>query len=224
MKLVIIPAIFVGFFTIYFVFVGLSTIPGLLLRREKKTISLDGVTTIQDAVQKSRSTGLSSWDLVEFAQKLTARKFTYSRRNSWESPEKAFARGMGYCYQQARALQAIYKGLGIQSTIVYGKGYFPESTIHGVKEPAGIQNHAWLEVKINSESRFVCSGHVANSPGNNHFTIATPVREMGVVLRFFTYTGAIIVNAARDFRSTRFQRDISASRAKEPRNGKANKN
>ena len=205
MRFFVIPVSLIGLCLLYFVFVGLSIIPGLVLLPKKKKNTIDGVITIQDAIRKSRETGFSGWELAGYAQILAARKFTYSRRNSWESPEKAFARGMGYCYQQSLALQKIYDGLGIPSTLVYGQGYFPESTIHGVIEPASKQNHAWLEVKMNGESRYVCPGHPDNAPGRYHFTIKTQVKEMSGILRFFTFTGAIMVNAARDFRSTRFR-------------------
>ncbi len=79
-----------GVFTVY-----LLTIP--LLRRLPKQSrdSLDGVMTIDDAVETCRRTHLQGWDLVAFAQNLAARKFTYSRLNTWDTPSRAFERGMG---------------------------------------------------------------------------------------------------------------------------------
>jgi hypothetical protein len=47
--------------------------------------------------------------------KLVARKFTYSRLNTWDTPPRAFVRGRGHCEQQALALKAVYDALGIQT-------------------------------------------------------------------------------------------------------------
>ncbi len=59
--------------------IGALTIP--LLRRlpEQSRVSMDGITTIDDAVEACRRTQLQGWDLVAYAQHLAARKFTYSR-------------------------------------------------------------------------------------------------------------------------------------------------
>src|SRR5690242_17309782 len=75
--------------------------------------TVDGVTTIEDAVAACHATGLRSWDLVAYAQQLAARKVTYSRRNTWDTPAHAFQRGRGYCQQQALALKRIYDHLEI---------------------------------------------------------------------------------------------------------------
>ncbi len=87
--------------------ISVLTIP--LLRRLPKPgrVSMDGITTIEDAVEACRRTHLQGWDLVAYAQNLAARKFTYSRLNTWDTPSRAFERGMGYCEQQALALKHI---------------------------------------------------------------------------------------------------------------------
>jgi hypothetical protein len=195
-----------GVICIYFLCVGLACIPGLLLLPEEKTTTVDGVTTLEDAVNACWESKLKEWELVEFAQKLAARKFTYSRRNSWESPEKAFARGQGYCLQQALALKKIYDDLGIDAKVVRGRGNFPEACIHGVKEQGGNFNHAWLEVFISGESKYVCPGNVENKPGELDFKIMGEVKPYTGLMHFFTFSGAIIVNAARDFHHTRFRK------------------
>src|SRR5664280_1480522 len=53
----------------------LLTIP--LLRRLPKPsrVSMDGITTIDDAVEACRRTQLHGWDLVAYAQNLAARNF-----------------------------------------------------------------------------------------------------------------------------------------------------
>jgi transglutaminase-like putative cysteine protease len=87
---------------------------------------MDGITSIDDAVEACRRTHLQGWDLVAYAQNLTARKFTYSRLNTWDTPSRAFERGMGYCEQQALALKKIYTRLGIKSRAVFALGaHFP---------------------------------------------------------------------------------------------------
>ncbi len=61
---------------------SLLTIP--LLRRLPKPsrVSMDGITSIDDAVAACQRTHLQGWDLVAYAQHLAARKFTYSRLNT----------------------------------------------------------------------------------------------------------------------------------------------
>jgi hypothetical protein len=198
--------VFTGFILIYSLCVGLACIPGLLLLSGEETSAVDGVTTIEEAVRACQESGRTGWALVEYAQKLTARKFTYSRRNSWESSEKAFARGQGYCVQQALALRKIYDKLGIDARVVRGRGNFPESIIHGIREPAGNFNHAWLEVTIAGESKYVCPGNVENAPGKLDFKITGKVRPYTNLMHFVTFSGAIIVNAARDFDKTRYRK------------------
>jgi hypothetical protein len=116
------------------------------------------------------------WDLVAYAQHLTAQKFTHSRRNAWDSPARAFARGMGYCEQQALALKAIYDRLGIPARVVFClRCRFPASVIDGMPWPGGITGHAWLRATINGEERDVCPGSLANTPGVTHFDVLGPV-------------------------------------------------
>jgi transglutaminase-like putative cysteine protease len=86
---------------------------------QRTHLTIDGVTTITDAVAACNRSGLTGWELVAYAQHLVARKFTYSRLNTWDSPTRAFERGRGYCEQQALALKAIYDALGIQTRPVF---------------------------------------------------------------------------------------------------------
>jgi hypothetical protein len=72
--------------------VALSVLTIPLLRRlpKQRRVSMDGVTSIDDAVEACRRTRLQGWDLVAYAQNLVARKFTYSRLNTWDMPSRAF--------------------------------------------------------------------------------------------------------------------------------------
>lgn len=183
-----------GVFTVY-----LLTIP--LLRRLPKQSrdSLDGVMTINDAVEACRRTHLQGWDLVAFAQNLAARKFTYSRLNTWDTPSRAFERGMGYCEQQALALKKIYDRLGIETRPVFTmRCEFPPKMIDGIPSPGGISGHAWLRVRIGDEERDVCSGSVDNKPGVTHFEIRSKVLTWQPWMRPFTHVGSSIENIRRD--------------------------
>jgi hypothetical protein len=66
------------------VVLSLLTIP--LLRRlpQQSRVSMDGITTLDDTVRACQRTNLHAWELVAYAQQLVARKFTYSRLNTWE--------------------------------------------------------------------------------------------------------------------------------------------
>ncbi len=182
----------------------LLTIP--LLRRLPKPdrVSMDGITTIEDAVEACRRTKLQGWDLVAYAQHLVARKFTYSRLNTWETPSRAFERGMGYCEQQALALKHIYDRLGIESRPVFALHCkFPAKVVDGMPWPGGVSGHAWLRVRIAGEERDVCSGSVNNTPGVTHFEVLSKVRTWHPWLRPFTHLGSSIENIRRDMMGRR---------------------
>ena len=179
--------------------VFLLTIP--LLRRLPKhsRVSLDGVMTIDDAVEACRRTHLQGWNLVAYAQNLAARKFFYSRLNTWDTPSRAFERGMGYCEQQALALKKIYDRLGIETRPVFAmRCKFPPKVVDGVPWPGGVSGHAWLRVKSGDEERDVCSGSVDNKPGVMNFEILSKVLTWWPWIRPFTHVGSSIENIRRD--------------------------
>src|SRR6266581_4382738 len=183
-----------GALTVY-----LLTIP--LLRRLPKQgrVSMDGITTIDDAVEACRRTHLQGWDLVVYAQNLAAQKFTYSRLNTWDTPSRAFERGMGYCEQQALALKKIYDKLGIETRPVFSmRCKFPAKVVDGVHWPGGISGHAWLRVKIGDEERDVCSGSVNNTPGATQFEILSSVLSWKPWIRPLTHIGSSLENIRRD--------------------------
>lgn len=179
--------------------VYLLTIPMLRRLPKQSNISMDGITTIEDAVEACRCTQLKGWKLVAFAQHLVARKFTYSRLNTWDTPSRAFERGMGYCEQQALALKKIYDKLGIETRPVFCmQCKFPGKVVDGVYWPGGISGHAWLRVRIGDEERDVCPGSVNNTPGVTHFEVLATVRTWYPWLRPFTHAGSSIENIRRD--------------------------
>ena len=194
-----------GVLTIY-----LLTVP--LLRRlpKQSRVSIDGITTIDDAIEACRRTHLQGWDLVAYAQNLVARKFIYSRLNTWDTPSRAFERGMGYCEQQALALKKIYDKLGIETRPVFAlRCKFPTKEIDGVYWPGRITGHAWLRVRIGDEERDVCPGSIKNTPGVINFEVHSKVLNWYPWLRPFTHIGSSIENIRRDMMA---QRSLSTHR------------
>ena len=180
------------------VFAFVYSVPSMARAAGEPPAVTDGSSTIDDATAHCRESGLTGWDLVEYAQRLTADRFRYSRRNPWDSPRRAFSRGKGYCLQQARALKRMLDALDIESRIVMGSGRFPPAIIDGTLEPASAGRHAWLRVTVAGDVKDVCPGHPDNRPGNVHFTVTSPVRTLGAWMVPFAHVGSIIVNSYRD--------------------------
>ena len=193
-----------GLSTVGVLSVYLLTIPMLRRLPKQSHVTMDGITTIDDAVEACRRTQLKGWDLVAYAQNLAARKFTYSRLNTWDTPARAFERGMGYCEQQALALKMIYDKLGVETKPVFCmRCKFPGKVVDGAYWPGGLSGHAWLKVKIGDEERDVCSGSANNTPGVTHFEVLAKVRTWYAWLRPFTHVGSSIENIRRDMMAQR---------------------
>jgi hypothetical protein len=194
----------IGSFILY-----LLTLPLLHRLPRKRRVALDGITSIEDAVEACRRTHLQGWELVAYTQHLVARKFTYSRLNTWETPVQAFARGMGYCEQQALALKHIYDQLEIATRPVFAlRCVFPAKDVDGMPWPGGISGHVWLKVTIAGEERDVCPGSPNNTPGVTHFRVLSKVHTWSPWLRPLTHLGSSIEN---------IRRDSTARRLKNPR-------
>ena len=177
----------------------LLTIPMRRRLPKQSRIAMDGVTSLADAVAACRQTQFQGWELVAYAQQLVARKFTYSRLNTWDTPSRAFERGLGYCEQQALALKHIYDQLGIPARGVFClRCRFPPKVVDGIQWPGGISGHAWLRVKIGGEERDVCPGSVNNTPGVTQFAVLSTVLPWQPWLRPFTHVGSSIENMRRD--------------------------
>src|SRR5450755_482500 len=192
-----------------FVFIALAAAGGVvlllltipLLRRlpKQSRVSMDGITTLDDAVQACQRTNLHGWDLVAYAQNLAARKFTYSRLNTWDTPSRAFERGMGYCEQQTLALKHIYDRLGIEARPVFAlRCKFPAKVLDSMPWPGGVSGHAWLRVRIEDEELDVCPDSISNRPGVTHFEVLSKVRTWYPWLRPFTHLASCIENIRRD--------------------------
>jgi hypothetical protein len=152
--------------------------------QSRSGVDMDGVTTVEDAITTCRATGLHGWDLVAYAENLTARKFTYSQKNMWDSPQTAFKYGQGYCLQQALALKAIYDGLGVECRVVYAsRCRFPAESKEGSETPAYTVGHAWLQVQVDSKELDVCTSDIKNAPGMLNFEVLSEIRDMPAPLR-----------------------------------------
>lgn len=183
------------------VIAALSLLVGCWRRRSSTPdqTMVDGVTTIEDAVDACRNTGLRSWNLVAYAQQLAARKVTYSRRNTWDTPACAFERGRGYCQQQALALMRIYTQLGIQARPVFAtRCAFPPKMVDGMPWPGGVSGHVWLRVTLEGDERDVCPGSLDNMPGVTHFRVLSKVHTLYRWLRPWLHLASSLENMRRD--------------------------
>lgn len=154
--------------------------------------------TIQQAIEQCRTSGLTGWDLVEYAQKLVAGNMKYSYFNSFDMPETAFEKGMGYCWQQAGALNRILKGLGFASRLVYATSCrFPDTVREGVTVHIGVSGHVWCRVNLGGGEKDCCPGRPENRPGRLHFEPLTAVREYKGLIKPFSYFGSAAINRKR---------------------------
>jgi transglutaminase-like putative cysteine protease len=154
--------------------------------------------TIADAVRACRETGLSGWDFVAFAQRLVAGRMTYSYFNSFDRPEAAFEKGMGYCWQQAGALNKILLKLGFDSRLVHAfRNRFPDVVRDGVTIHIGVSGHVWCRVRIGGEEKDVGPGSPDNTPGRLHFTPLGKVYNFRGPIVLLSYLGSAAVNRQR---------------------------
>lgn len=188
------------------------TLPGLRRLPKENERTLNGITTIDDAVRALHASGKSGWELVMAAQKLVNAKMEYSRRNGWDTPERAFRRGMGYCQQQASALLIILHRLGIEARPVQAfRNQFPPKQIHEYWDPGGISGHMWLVVTIDGVEKDVCPGHPENEPGKVHFTRLSRRTHYGTSMQLLGHIGSMIVNGQRDRAALRKLQQVSPS-------------
>lgn len=181
-----------AFFFLVLLSAFLRTLPCTAAAAKKypKTTEYRGIVTVEDAVEACRKTGLQDWTLVEYAQTLVAEKMVYSYCNSWDMPEKAFAKGRGYCWQQAGALNALLSGLGIETRMVHAmRNYFPDEDLYS--------GHVWLKVRIGNTELDVCPGDKNNRPGKIHFKPISPIKKWNPFIAFFSYFGSAWINANR---------------------------
>ncbi|MBL8968429.1 MAG: hypothetical protein JNG85_15600 [Spirochaetaceae bacterium] len=198
----ILPAFLLGSF--------LYSLPAYLRQRKTAPVALvlgDGpvrIATIAEAIAWLRGRGLPGLELVREAQRLVAAKMIYSRRNNWDTAERAFASGAGYCQQSAGALLLILRGLDLEARMVQCvRNEFPPRDLHEYRTAGGTCGHAWLRVRVAGEEFDVCPGDPANEPGKIHFRILGRVTPYRGLARVFGHFGSALLNTWWDRRARR---------------------
>jgi len=154
--------------------------------------------TIKDAIAACQASGLTGWDLASHTQALVCAQMTYSYDNSFDFPLRAFARGKGYCWQQAGALNLILRGLGFESRLVHAmRNRFPDVVRGGKLVHIGVSGHAWCRVTIDGVEKDLCPGNPANRPGVIHFEPLSAVRNYSGPIVVFGYLGSAWINWKR---------------------------
>jgi hypothetical protein len=165
---------------------------------------ISGMRNIKEAVEACKSTGLTGWALVAYAQNLVARKMAYSRHNIWPSPSHAFEIGAGYCQQQALALKQIYNALGISAWPVFAtRCRFPPKVVEGISEPERISPHTWLRVRIGGKVLDVCPGSTRNSSGVVQFQVLSTARPLWSWFQPIAHWSSVLENLRRSHEARR---------------------
>jgi hypothetical protein len=153
--------------------------------------------TISKAVHNLKAMGKTGMELVEAARALVADRMAYSRRNSFDSYDKAFERGYGYCSQHAEALADLLTQLGFEVKVVHAfRNQFPDGTV---------TSHAWVQVSTEGEDHFVDSLFYDANAAEITFTPLSEVQEVPPLLKWFERWGAPAVNAHRFYRTGKDQ-------------------
>lgn len=156
----------------------------------------EGVQTLEDAVKVCRASGLTGWDLVEFAQQLVHRKFTrYSILSVWEPPALAFRNSRGYCNQYNSALWWLLRELGFDAERVFS------TRVRQDINPWWRMGHTWVRVTIDGLTLDVCAGRPDHRPGRVSFTPVTDVMPFGSMTYLNTTNGMILFTVANVWRS-----------------------
>jgi hypothetical protein len=170
----------------------LDALPATLSLPQGRRPGIKDLTLAQAASQLDAS-GKSGPDLVEAARELVATRMQYCRRNSFDSPAKAFRRGYGYCVQQAYALVDLLARLGFEANVVHAFcNRFPDGTVGG---------HAWVRVTVDGEERDIDSLLYDAEMGELTFTSLTSVVDHTPLFKVVTQLGEAAVNAHRYYRT-----------------------
>ena len=149
--------------------------------------------TLAKAARQLKATGKTGEALVEAARALVAERMQYCRRNSFDSPARAFERGYGYCTQQAYALADLLARLGIKAHAVYAfRNRFPDGTEGG---------HTWVRVSVDGAERDIDSIHYDAETGELGFTPLSTVKDHSPLFQWLTKWGEAAVNAHRYYRT-----------------------
>jgi hypothetical protein len=149
--------------------------------------------TIDQAARQLQESDQVGWDRVEAARALVGQRMHYSRRNSFDSAERAFERGYGYCMQHAYALQQLLSKMGYNARVVQA---FQNRFANGE-----VTSHAWVRVTLEGQTRDVDPLFWDAEAGQPAFTPLSRVTDISPVFKAFTWWGAPAVNAHRYYRT-----------------------
>ena len=184
----------IALYTVFVILVGvpLYAIPATLTLPAGPRSGIAELS-IEQAANQLISTGKTDWSLVEAARALVAERMQYSRRNSFDTPERAFERGYGYCTQHAYALTSLLTELGFEAKVVQAfQNRFPSGKITA---------HAWVRVNLNNETRYIDSLFYDQRAGELDFTPLSEVTDISPAFKLLAYWGATGINAHRYYLS-----------------------
>lgn len=151
--------------------------------------------TISAAARRLMRSGLKGRPLVEAARRMVADRMQYCRRNSFDTAATAFARGYGYCQQQAFALARLLCCLGFEARVVHAfRNRLPDGTV---------TPHAWVRVAVDGEMLDVDSIHYDPGESAIAFTPEGKVRGYSPAFRILAGWGSTAVNAHRYYATGR---------------------
>jgi hypothetical protein len=191
--------------SVFLIVVGLVSflmlvVLGVMLYALPATVSLPGgprpgvkELTIDDAAERLSQTDLDGWDLIEKARLLVGERFSYCRRNSFDSYRKAFQRGYGYCQQEAYALAALLRKLGFDARPVHC-----EHCDFASKEDTG---HAWVQVVYGGGVYDIDSKYMDHVQGELLFQTNSSVRRYTPLFRLLAGLGCTAANAYRYYKT-----------------------
>lgn len=160
---------------------------------------VDGIRTIDEAVEACRRFRGTEIGRAAYARSLVSRKMAYSRRNPWDSPARCFERGFGYCVQQALALELIYRGSGISCEPVQAlRCRFPAGTVHGAPAPVRVSGHMWLRVRSDGMTFDIDPADASLPPGILGFEVLSRVTNPPRWLIAVMHVFSAAENARRD--------------------------
>ena len=148
---------------------------------------------LEEAVEILWTENLNGFILIEESRKLIITRIQYCRRNSFDTYKTAFARGYGYCQQQAFALAHVLTRLGFDGRVVYA--------IRNKLSDGSVCGHAWVRVKYNGTVKEIDATHIDTESDALTFTPLTRVKGYSTLFWYFATWGSIGVNAYRYYKS-----------------------
>jgi hypothetical protein len=178
----------------------LLAVSGVIIYALPATASLDRGTrpgideiTIDDAALHLAKAGYKGHDLIEQARLIVGERMAYCRRNSFDSYERAFARGYGYCQQEAYALAALLQELGFDA--------WPVHCEHCDFSDTKDTGHAWVQVLYEGKVLNIDSTYMDTQTGKLLFTAQGPVKAYTSLFRLFSGWGSTAANARRYYKT-----------------------